>query len=205
MVYPNAAVIPETTTKSVKTKGDNDMEDQWGIVEYDPEWRSLFLEVGRNIREALGDIADRIDHVGSTSIVGLDAKPIIDIQISISNFEDVSQYKNKLESIEFVFRKENPDKTKRYFREVPGHRRTHIHVRQTGSYSEQLTLLFRDYLREHKEDCIRYSAEKHRLMELYKQERQKYVEGKGPIVWEIIQKAHIWSQEIGWKPGKPDL
>lgn len=42
-------------------------------------------------------------------------------------------------------------------------------------------------------------------MGLYKHERQKYVEGKGPIVWEIIQKAHIWPQEIGWKPGKPDL
>lgn len=181
------------------------MDEQWRIAEYDPEWRNLFLEVGWNIREVLGDIADRIDHVGSTSIVGLDAKPIIDIQISISNFEDVNQYKNKLESIAFVFRKENPDKTKRYFREIPGHRRTHIHVRQTGSYSEQLTLLFRDYLREHKEDCLRYSAEKHRLMGMYHQERHKYVEGKGPIVWEIIQKAHIWSQEIGWKPDKSDL
>ena len=116
MVYPNGAVVPRYHYQSVKTKGDNEMDDQWGIAEYDPEWRSLFLEVGRNIREALGDIADRIDHVGSTSIVGLNAKPIIDIQISISNFEDVSQYKNKLESIEFVFRKENPDKTKRYFR-----------------------------------------------------------------------------------------
>ena len=68
-----------------------------------------------------------------------------------------------------------------------------------------MTLLFRDYLREHKEDCLRYSAEKHRLMGLYHHERHKYVEGKGPIVWELIQKAHVWSQEIGWKPDKPDL
>ena len=67
-----------------------------------------------------------------------------------------------------------------------------------------MTLLFRDYLREHPQDCLRYAEEKHRLMELFKNERPKYVEGKGPIVWDIIQKAHNWSQEVGWKPGTSD-
>ncbi|CAN7354100.1 GrpB family protein [Paenibacillus sp. LjRoot153] len=67
-----------------------------------------------------------------------------------------------------------------------------------------MTLLFRDYLREHPQDCLRYADEKHRLMELFKSERLKYVEGKGPIVWDIIQRAHRWSQEVGWKPGTSD-
>jgi len=105
----------------------------------------------------------------------------------------------------FVYRAENSDKSKRYFREATGSRRTHIHVRQAGSFSEQLSLLFRDYLREHEEDCIRYAQEKHRLMELYRLERSKDVEGKGPIVWEILQKANSWSQEIGWQPGNSDV
>ncbi len=113
-------------------------------------------------------MAIRIDHVGSTSIECLDAKPIIDIQISVLNYDDVASYKTKIESVGFVFRDENPDKTKRYFRELPGTRRTHIHVRQGGSFSEQMTLLFRDYLREHPQDCLRYADEKHRLMELFK-------------------------------------
>lgn len=150
------------------------MEDQWRISKHDSRWKDLFNEIALKLRHSLGDLAIRIDHVGSTSIVG------------------------------FVFREENPDKTKRYFRELPGTRRTHIHVRQVGSFSEQVTLLFRDYLREHPQDCLRYAEEKHRLMELFKNVRPKYVEGKGPIVWDIIQKAHNWSQEVGWKPGRSD-
>jgi len=104
-----------------------------------------------------------------------------------------------------VFRGDNPDQSKRYFREAPGNRRTHVHVRQAGSFSEQMTLLFRDYLREHPLDCVKYAKEKHRLMSLHKEQRSKYVEGKGPVVWEILQKAHLWSQEVGWKPADSDV
>lgn len=68
-----------------------------------------------------------------------------------------------------------------------------------------MTLLFRDYLRLHPIDCLKYAQEKHRLMKLFKNERSKYVGGKGPIVWEIIHKAHIWSQEVGWKPDITDM
>ncbi|RNB88680.1 GrpB family protein [Brevibacillus nitrificans] len=180
------------------------MEDQWRISEYDPRWKSLFRGVATRLRESLGDSAVRIDHVGSTSVAGLAAKPIIDIQISVRNVDDISTYQQKIENVGFVLREENPDRTKRYFREIPGNRRTHIHVREAGSYSEQVTLLFRDFLRAHPADCLRYAQEKHRLMELYRAERPKYVEGKGPIVWDILQKAHIWSQEIGWRPSTSD-
>lgn len=180
------------------------MEDQWRISEYDPRWKSLFRDVASRLRESLGDSAVRIDHVGSTSVAGLAAKPIIDIQISVRNYDDFSTYQTKIENVGFVLREENPDRTKRYFREIPGNRRTHVHVREAGSYSEQVTLLFRDFLRVHPDDCLRYAQEKHRLMKLYRAERPKYVEGKGPIVWDILQKAHIWSQEIGWRPSTTD-
>lgn len=181
------------------------MEEQWRIAEHDPEWAHLFAETGKRLREALGETALRIDHVGSTSIKGLDAKPIIDIQISVATLEDMSSYQAQIESVGFVLRGENPDKTKRYFRELLGYRRTHVHVRQAGSLSEQMTLLFRDYLRQHPEACSRYGQEKHRLMALYKLDRPKYVEGKGPIVWDILRNAHVWSQEVGWKPGESDI
>jgi len=180
------------------------VEDQWRIAEYNPKWKELFLETGRRLREVLGDAAIRIDHVGSTSIPGMPAKPIIDIQISVADLEPVNVYKDQIESLGFVFRPDNLDKTKRYFREQPGQRRTHIHVRRLGSFSEQLTLLFRDYLRCHPDDCKRYADEKRRLMHLYKDDRSKYVEGKGPIVWDILQRAHAWSQETGWTPGESD-
>ncbi|WFR64980.1 GrpB family protein [Paenibacillus amylolyticus] len=180
------------------------MEEQWRIAKYDPAWPVMFLETGLELRSSLGEKAVRIDHVGSTSIVGIDAKPIIDIQISVSNVENLLDYKREIETVGFVFRAENSDKSKRYFREVPGSRRIHIHVRQAGSFSEQMTLLFRDYLREHPEDRLKYAEEKHRLMSLYKDQRPKYVEGKGPTVWSILQRAHHWSQEIGWQTAKSD-
>jgi GrpB-like predicted nucleotidyltransferase (UPF0157 family) len=68
-----------------------------------------------------------------------------------------------------------------------------------------MALLFRDYLRVHPEDCVTYAKEKYRLMELYKNDRPKYVEGKAPVIWSILQKAHIWSQQTGWKPGNSDF
>lgn len=181
------------------------MEDQWRIKEYDSEWRNLFIVTGTQLRNSLGELAVRIDHVGSTSVVGLDAKPIIDIQVSVIKYEDEALYKSKIENLGFVLRTENSDQTKKYFREVPGNRRTHIHVRRAGSLSEQITLLFRDYLRMNPEECLRYAEEKHRLMKLFKNNRPKYVEGKGPIVWEILQRAHAWSQKIGWKPARSDI
>ncbi|WP_201008049.1 GrpB family protein [Paenibacillus glycanilyticus] len=180
------------------------MEDQWRIAEHNPLWHDMFRETAEKLRAALGDIALRIDHIGSTSISGLDAKPIIDIQISVSRLGELVGYKSRLEQLGFVYREDNPDMSKRYFREAPGNRRTHIHVRQAGSLSEQMNLLFRDYLRQHQEDRLRYGQEKHRLMEQYKHERMKYVEGKGPIVWDILHKAHLWSQDIGWQPGETD-
>ncbi|MFK0523828.1 GrpB family protein [Paenibacillus illinoisensis] len=147
------------------------MEEQWRIATYDPAWRQMFLETGLRLREALEDKALRIDHVGSTSITGLDAKPIIDIQISVLHLDKLPDFQFDIERVGFVFREDNPDQSKRYFREAPGNRRTHVHVRQAGSFSEQMTLLFRDYLREHPVDCLKYAEEKHRLMSLYKEQR----------------------------------
>ncbi|MDF2652687.1 MAG: hypothetical protein K0Q73_8492, partial [Paenibacillus sp.] len=64
------------------------MEDQWRISKHDSGWKDLFNDIALKLRYSLGDLAIRIDHVGSTSIFGLDAKPIIDIQISVLNYDD---------------------------------------------------------------------------------------------------------------------
>lgn len=181
------------------------MEDQWRIAPYNPEWHELFHQTGTLLRKALQETAVRIDHIGSTSVEGMDAKPIIDIQLSVLNLEELAGYQSRIESVGFVFRAGNSDRTKRYFREQPGFRRTHVHVRQAGSFSEQLSLLFRDYLRVHPEDRHRYAQEKHRLFKQFYHERSQYVAGKGPIMWDILQKANAWSQQVGWHPGPSDL
>lgn len=181
------------------------MSDPIVVMPYDPSWKNEFIRIGSKIREKLKNTAIRIDHIGSTSIEGLDTKPIVDIQISVHSLEPVDLYKLRLEEIGFIHRSDNPDLTKRYFREMPGGKRTHIHVRESGSWSEQFALLFRDYLRVTPEDCRKYAETKYKLMEMYKHERERYVEGKEPIIWEIMNRASNWSQLTGWKRGKTDL
>ena len=181
------------------------MPDPIQVVPYDPDWLSLFLRTALPIREALGAAAIRIDHVGSTSVKGLDAKPIIDIQISVASFEPLDAFRNPLEKLGYVFRADNPDLTKRYFREAPGTRRTHIHVRQEGSWAEEFALLFRGYMRTHKEDAARYAELKYRLAAEYRDDRHGYTDAKGPFIWEIMVKATEWSQMMGWEPGASDV
>jgi GrpB-like predicted nucleotidyltransferase (UPF0157 family) len=137
-------------------------------------------------------------------VAGLDAKPIIDIQVSVRSLEPVELYRPALERCGLVWRRDNPELTKRYFRESPGARRTHVHVRRAGSFSEQLALLFRDYLRAYPAWAARYAAEKHRLAPLLSTDRQAYVDGKDPFVWETLRRADGWAQTVGWEPGPSD-
>lgn len=180
------------------------MPDPIVVVPYDPLWPERFLELGTALREVLVETALRIDHIGSTAIPGLDAKPIIDVQISVASFEPLNAYRVPIESLGFVFRGNNPDLTKRYFREGPGKRRTHIHVRRAGSWAEQGALLFRDYMRTHVQDARRYAELKVDLADKFRDDRSSYTNAKDPFIWEIMSKADKWSQEIGWKPGTSD-
>jgi len=134
---------------------------------YDPEWPRLFKEQAAAFRSALGAVALRIDHIGSTAVPGLAAKPIVDIQISVASFEPLDAFRLPLEGLGYRFRADNPERTKRYFREPPGARRTHIHVRQHGSWNEQFALLFRDYLRAHSAVAGRYADLKRDLARQY--------------------------------------
>ena len=179
--------------------------DQIIIHPYSDEWPSLFECTAGKIREALGDVAIRIDHIGSTSIKDLAAKPIIDIQISVLAFEPIEEFLLPLEKLGYIYRKDNPEKTKMYFRETPGDRRTHIHVRKFGSWHQQFPLLFRDYLRLHPIEVKLYESEKYRLANMYKDNRVAYVEGKNAIFWDIIYRADRWAAQTGWEPGLSDV
>ncbi len=180
------------------------MADPVIIVPYDPEWPRLFSPLGKALHTALGETALRIDHIGSTAVPGLDAKPIIDVQISVADLEPLDRYRIPIEDLGFVWRADNPDQTQRYFRERPGERRTHIHVRRFGSWAEQAALLFRDYMRAHPIDAGRYAELKCRLARAYRDDRRGYTEGKSSFIWAIMAKADRWSQDIGWQPGPTD-
>jgi GrpB-like predicted nucleotidyltransferase (UPF0157 family) len=180
------------------------MPDPIIIISYDLAWPALFDALAGTIRTALGSAAIRIDHIGSTAVAGLAAKPIIDVQISVTGLEPMEPYRGPLEAVGFVWRTDNEDRTKRYFREPPGTRRIHIHVRRHGSFQQQFALLFRDYLRCHAQDAARFEAEKRRLAEVHRGSRNAYVTAKGPVIWEVMQRADTWAQWRGWEPGPTD-
>lgn len=175
------------------------------VVEYSTAWPVLFADLGAKLRTALGDVALRIDHIGSTSVPGLAAKPIIDVQISVADFEPLDAFKTPLCDLGFVYRAHNTERTKRYFREPPGQRRTHIHVRRAGSFSEQFPLLFRDYHRSHPDDAAEYERRKRQLAERFPHDGAAYTEAKVSFIWETIHRADDWAQRIGWQPGPSDV
>lgn len=180
------------------------MADPIIVVPYDPAWPGRFAELATPIRKALGETAVRIDHIGSTAVPHLAAKPIIDIQISVVDFDPLAAYRDPLQTLGYLFRANNSDLTKRYFREAPNTPRTHIHVRRHGSWSEQFALLFRDYLRTHPATAAQYAATKQQLAQQYTHDRVGYTNAKTPIIWRIIQQASQWSQNSGWHPGRSD-
>jgi GrpB-like predicted nucleotidyltransferase (UPF0157 family) len=174
------------------------------IVHYDSGWPALFNDLGVKFREALSEVALRIDHIGSTSVEGLAAKPIIDIQISVIALQPTELFRLPLEELGYIFRADNPELTKRYFREAPGTRITHIHVRRAGSWPEQFALLFRDYMRTHRDDAELYAQLKQQLAQEYTFDRHGYTDAKDPFIWEVMYRADRWSQKIGWEPGPSD-
>jgi GrpB-like predicted nucleotidyltransferase (UPF0157 family) len=163
-----------------------------------------FAALAGPLRAALGAVARRIDHVGSTAVPGLAAKPVVDIQVSVESLEPMSPYLLALESLGYVWRPDNPDRTRRFFREPPGQPRTHLHVQRAGSFGEQAALLFRDYLRAHPPAGERYVALKRELAMQYRNDRVTYTGSKAPLIWELLREAAEWSQATGWRPGPSD-
>lgn len=132
----------------------------------------------------------------------IDARTVV--QISAAAFEPLAAFRDPLESCGFILRPRIDELSRRYFRERPGTRRTHIHVRRAGSFPEQLNLLHRDYLRADPARASDYAQLKHFLADLLRVNGQAYVDAKAPFVWETIRRAELWSDRTGWEPGPPD-
>ena len=126
------------------------LADAISIVEYDPAWPSVFVAERDRLAAALGALAVRIDHNGSTAIVGLAAKPVIDIQISVRSLQPIDSYKDRLIQLGYVHVPHPDDSFCPFFhRPAEWPHSHHVHVVQSGGVEERRTLAFRDYLREH--------------------------------------------------------
>lgn len=180
------------------------MADPIVIVPHDPAWRAAFAERGAALGRSPGDLAPRIDHVGSTAVPGLGAKDVIDVQVSVASPEPVECCRTGMEAAGFAWRPENPERAKRCFREARRWSRTHLHVVRAGAWNAEQVLLFRDHLGSHDVAAARYEAEKRRLAALHRVDRPAHVEARDDIVRTLRAEAEAWARGTGWEPGPSD-
>jgi len=169
-------------------------QDRVDLVEYDATWPGRFEAEARALRAALAGLdvgAFDLQHVGSTAIPGVAAKPIIDILLISDEPARWPALIEPIGTLGYVFWADNPRRDRLFFvKGMPpfGERRTH-HVHVRTSPDARATLLFRDHLRRHPDAVARYAALKRDLSARYPTDRDAYTEGKGSFVDEIVRGA----------------
>ena len=167
------------------------------IVDYDPNWPKVFKELSKVLSDHLGDLILRIEHVGSTAVPGLDAKPIIDIDVIISSEGMLQKVITRLEKMGYVHEGDlgitGRETFKPITKDVPrdGTGRIwpkyHLYVCEQNSKELLRHLKFRDYLRDHPEQARAYAKLKRELAGKYLEDRQAYTEAKTQFIKSILK------------------
>ena len=166
------------------------------LAEYDPTWPLLFAREAERIRAVLGDTAVRIEHVGSTSVPGLAAKPIIDILLAVPDSADEPAYVPALEAAGYVLRIREPDWFEHRLFKGPD-TDINLHVFTVGATEVDQMLLFRDWLRVSDADRDAYLQVKRDLGKRTWRHVQHYADAKTTIVRQIMDRATAASQAAG--------
>ena len=164
------------------------------LAEYDPEWPVLFDREAARIRVVLGDTAVRVEHVGSTSVPGLAAKPIIDILLAVPDSANEQAYVPALESAGDVLRSREPDWFEQRLFKGPD-TNINLHVFTVGAAEIDRMLLFRDWLRADDADRDAYLQVKRDLAKRSWRHVQHYADSKTAIVQQILARAAAARQQ----------
>jgi GrpB-like predicted nucleotidyltransferase (UPF0157 family) len=158
------------------------------LAPYDPAWPSLFTRLKKQIQEALRDDMLLLEHVGSTSVPGLPAKPIIDMVMAVADSSDEASYVKLLEEMGYTLRIREPDWYEHRLLkppQVPGN----LHVFSVGCPEIEQMVLFRDWLRNHTDDRTLYEATKRELAARTWKYTQNYADAKSEVVQSILARA----------------
>jgi GrpB-like predicted nucleotidyltransferase (UPF0157 family) len=169
------------------------------VADYDPAWPQTYGRWRQRVAAALGRTAIRIEHVGSTSVPGLAAKPIVDIQVSVADLGGEPRYVPPLQAAGLVLR--SRDELHRYFRPPAGQpHEVHVHVCAAGGQWERDHLLFRDYLRTDPVACRRYAGAKRANVRRWSDDGWAYTEAKTGVIADILEQAEDWAVATAWAP-----
>ncbi len=162
--------------------------ESFELSDYNPEWPRMFQTEAAHIAQALGDHAVEIEHVGSTSVPNLRAKPIIDILVAVESFAPLDEYKQKLAPLGYAHHPHINDAERLFF--WKGTPRTHhLHIVEYATWEHQRHIIFRDYLRAHPEIARLYAQVKEQLAQTFHHNRPAYTRGKTAFINAIMDRA----------------
>ena len=159
------------------------------VLPYDRTWKFAFEEIKREIEGAISDLIIGIEHVGSTSVEGLSAKPIIDIDVIIKDYSLLDAVVRKLEDIGYIHEGNLGIKDREAFKysDKPHLQRHHLYVCPQQSEELHRHITFRDFLRSNPEAVKRYGAVKEKAAQLFPDDMDKYIEYKAPCIEELYE------------------
>jgi GrpB-like predicted nucleotidyltransferase (UPF0157 family) len=179
------------------------------IIPYQSRWPGEFRALGAELRAALGPRALAIHHIGSTSVPGLAAKDIIDIQVTVAELEPSLTPPAGYEPTSYTTDHCPPGLTlaaheleKRYFRSPK--KRVHLHVRTQGAFNQRYALLFRDFLRANEMARNAYGEIKIQLAKHFPENVEASYDVKDPVCDALMVGANEWAARSNWKPGATD-
>ncbi|WP_226577346.1 GrpB family protein [Halobacillus litoralis] len=164
---------------------------------YDEKWIDLFEEEKKKLSSLFQSQLVAIHHIGSTSVSGLSAKPVIDILPVVKEIGRVDGYNENMRALGYEARGENGLPGRRFFLKGGEDRTHHVHVFEQGNDEITRHLAFRDYLRNHPSDRNQYARVKRELAERYPYDIESYIEGKNQLVSVIQTKALEWFNKDG--------
>lgn len=158
---------------------------------YNPDWVNEYKKECKRLSELFGDLVIQFEHFGSTSIVNMKAKPVIDMLIIVKNIDKVDQLNPYIRELGYDIAGEWGIEGRRLLRKGGEDRTHHIHIYQEGNGEIDRHLIFRDYLRIHTKEAVKYSQFKEQLAMKY-QDTNEYSKAKRSYVSELEQRALEW-------------
>lgn len=170
-------------------EGPGVLRSQMRLVPHDPSWAEWFATESTRLRQALGSLALRIEHVGSTAVPDLLAKPIIDICVVVASAADFESCVEPLAQVGYAYRGQHgEDELRRYFVLERGERRiAQLHLYTLDAPAWQAQVRFRDLLRDREELRGAYAREKMRVAEAVGWDKGEYSVQKGPFIEEVLK------------------
>jgi GrpB-like predicted nucleotidyltransferase (UPF0157 family) len=173
--------------------------DPINLASYDKEWPARFASWRELISDSLEGVALRIEHIGSTSVPGMAAKPIVDVQVSVADLSSEQGYVPQLERLGVQLR--SRDDLHRFFRPFADRRReVQVHVCLVNSPWEREHLLFRDYLRVNRAAGEAYVKAKREASRVWSDDGWAYTDAKSEVILRLLDEAELWALDLDWRP-----